>query len=224
MDLTVELFADGEAVPVGVVDLSRTGMFLELSPPLPVGSNVHVAMFFEGRQLATAATVVHGIADTTAHALGRQPGNGLVFAPPTRHADALFMRAVDRLLAIRARSVAPKSRVILRGELAEIGLPAMLVMLEQERKTCRVALASHRATGATAWIELVNGCIVAAGADGHAGDLESTVLTLLDWCTGDFEIVATTQPAAIRGPSPPITYLLLEHARRIDERLRCARN
>ena len=217
MDLTVELFAESDAARVVVGNLSRSGMFLELQTPLPCGEQVHVAMFFEGRQLATAATVVHGLTTATAHALGRRPGNGLVFAPPTRHADALFMRAINRLLAVRAREQRPP-RVILRGALADIALSAVLVMLEQERKSCRIVLSgAYRA-----WIDLVNGAIVAAGADGRFGDPRTTVMELLDWPDGEFEVIAVT-PSAPRASGVHVTHLLLEHARLVDE-LRAVRN
>jgi hypothetical protein len=214
MDLTVELFSESDSARVTVADLSRSGMFIELATPRPCGEQVHVAMFFEGRQLATAATVVHGLA--AVNALGRRPGNGLAFAAPTRHADALFMRAIDRLLAVRAKDTRPP-RVILRGDLADIALSAVLVMLEQERKSCRIVLSgAYRA-----WIDLANGAIVAAGADGRFGDPRTTVMELLDWPEGELEVIAVTPNAARAGVH--VTHLLLEHARLVDE-LRAVRN
>jgi hypothetical protein len=217
MDLTVELFADSGDCRVAMGDLSRSGMFVELAAPRPVGEQVHVAMFFEGRQLATAATVIHALAEPAALVLGRRPGNGLAFAAPTRHADALFMRAVDRLVTVRAKDVRPQ-RVILRGQLADIGLAAVLVMLEQERKTCRITLTGKY----RAWIELANGAIVAAAADGRFGDPRTTVLDLLDWAEGELEVVATPTVAASRDVVR-VTHVLLEHARLHDE-LRAVRN
>ena len=217
MDLAVELFAEAESARVAVADLSRTGMFVELARPRPTGELVHIAMFFEGRQLATAATVVHALPESMAHTLGRRPGNGLQFSPPTRHADALFLRAVDRMLAVRSSEARPH-RVILRGALTDIGLPAVLVMLEQERKTCRVTLSGPY----RAWIELAGGAIVAAGADGRFGDPRTTVLDLLDWTEGELEVAALT-PSTPRAPAVRVTHLLIEHARLVDE-LRAVRN
>jgi hypothetical protein len=217
MDLKVELFADSGDGRAAMADLSRSGMFVELAAPRPVGEHVHVAMFFEGRQLATAATVIHALAEPNARSLGRRAGNGLAFAPPTRHADALFLRAVDRLIALRVKDVRPP-RVILRGQLSDIGLAAVLVMLEQERKTCRIALNGRY----RAWIELANGAIVGAGADNRFGDPRTTVLDLLDWAEGELEVIALpTVPAShdvVR-----VTHVLLEHARLHDE-LRSVRN
>jgi len=216
MDLTVELFTESDGARVTVADVSRSGMFVELAAPRPCGEQVHVALFFEGRQLATAATIVHGLAAPSAHALGRRPGNGLAFAAPTRHADALFMRAIDRLLAVRAREQRPP-RVILRGDLADIGLSAVLVLLEQERKSCRIVLSgAYRA-----WIDLANGAVVAAGADGRFGDPRTTVMELLDWPEGELEVIAVTPSTPRAGVQ--VTHLLLEHARLVDE-LRAVRN
>src|SRR6185503_12452461 len=169
------------------------------------------AMFFEGRQLATAATVVHALPESTARELGRRPGNGLRFSPPTRHADALFLRAVDRILAVRARDGRP-DRVILRGALTDISLPAVLVMLEQERKSCRITLSGPY----RAWIELANGAVVAAGAEGRFADPRTTVFDLLDWTAGEVEVAALT-PSMPRAPVAQVTHLLLEHAQLTDE-------
>ena len=334
MDLSIELFAAGESRRVKLADISRTGMFLRLSPPLPVGESVHVAMYVEGRQLATAATVVHGLREADACALGRRPGIGIAFDPPSHHGDALFMRAVDRLLARRTRVARPalhvvvadastrmlerlstelaevgatvatatngleaigaclrqvpdlvivdrslpvldglqlvdelarrdglqrvpviimsadasdlalafdrgakdfihkpfstvelvgrchrvlqvsRERVILRGDLAELGLPALLVMLEQERKSGRLVLAGDHA----AWIDLANGAIVGAGSATCEADMQSIVMTLLDWRRGSFELTSTEPSRSDATIALPITYALIEHARQTDER------
>ena len=339
LELGVELYVAGEARRASLRDLSRTGMFLKLSPPLPVGEHVHVALFYEGRQLASPAIVVHELDDANAVALGRRPGNGVRFATPTRHADQLFMRAVDRILASRARATPPAlhvvvadsstrllerlsselgdagctvaiatngleamgaclrrvpdavvvdralpgldglqlvsalarketlanvpvivmtgdadeilaafdrgakdvihkpftgvelaarcrhlaqlakrpmARVIMRGDLEQMSLAALLVMLEQERKSCRILL-----TGAyPAWIELQSGSIVAAGSAAHGDDVQTIVSALLDWPTGDFELISATAPTRYPRATTPITFILLEHARRTDERNR----
>jgi CheY-like chemotaxis protein len=312
-------------------------MFLRVSPPLPPGEPVDVAMFFEGRELATSATVVHGLGDSDARALGRRPGIGVRFDAPTRHADTLFLRAIDCLLARRAPLVtgglhvvvgdpstrllerlsteladaactvatatnglevvgacmrktpdvvvveralpvldgnhviaelarrglghvpviimaadahelatalergakdilhkpfssielvgrcarlarARRDRVVLRADLAVLDLPAVLVMLEQERKSGRLELRGDSA----AWIELANGFIVGAGS-GAAGsradhaDTQSRVMSLLDWKRGELELVVAP-PRSPTASRLPITYVLMEHARLSDER------
>ena len=341
VDLTVELFAHGTERKVALADLSKSGAFLKVTPPLPVGEPIHVAMFFEGRQLAAPATVVHSLDDRDARSLGRPPGIGIAFDPPTRHADTMFVRAVERLLAKRPRvtglvtpplhvvvgdpstrilerlsaelgdagcsvstatnglevigkcmtgrspdvvivdralpvidgvqminalarraglghvpvivmaqeaadfavafergardvikkpfasgelvarchhvvrgAAKPGERIALRGDLAEITLPAVLVMLEQEKKSGRVVL---RAGAATAWIELARGVIVGAGSTSVTGDLRGVVMSVLDWTRGELElVVGSLASASTAGLS--ITYALIEHARICDER------
>ncbi len=219
VDLSVQLFADGQERRVPLADLSRTGAFMRLTPPLPVGESIAVAMYFEGRQLAASATVVRTDA----------VGMAVAFEAPTHHADALFLRAVDRLLAKQATGTPAEGtqvsghvpRVILRGDLAELGLPAILVMLEQERKTGKLVLrgAGQREMN-LAWIELVNGEIASAGCSTMGGQLRAVVMSVLDWTQGEFELV-TMPPAAVAatsGQALPVTWALLEHARICDER------
>jgi hypothetical protein len=230
VDFSVELFAHGTERRVALADLSRTGAFLKISPPLPVGEPIHVAMFFEGRQLAAPATVVHGLGENDARALGRPPGIGIAFDPPTRHADTLFLRAVDRLIAKRPKltapelhvgdlrgSVKPGERVILRGDLAEIGLPAILVMLEQEKKSGRVLLRTGTMAG---WFELSHGVIVDASSSHRmaAPDLRGVVMSLLDWTNGELELIINTDIFTMPSPGLSITHALIEHARICDER------
>jgi hypothetical protein len=214
VDLTAELFTELVERRVALTDLSKTGAFLRTSPPLPIGEPIHVGVFFEGRQLVAPATVVHAIGMSDARALGREPGIGIVFDRPSCHQDLLFVRAVDRLVVNRPL-VKPRERVILRGELCEITLPAILVMLEQEKKSGRLVL---RTGDAAAWIELANGEIVGAGSTETNGDLRGTVMSLLDWASGDFELVATA-PGRMCSAGLSVTYALIEHARICDERL-----
>ncbi|HET9990869.1 MAG TPA: DUF4388 domain-containing protein [Kofleriaceae bacterium] len=215
VDLTAGLFAEAPMLierRVSLSDLSKAGAFLRMSP-LPVGEPIHVALFFEGRQLVAPATVMHGLGISDARALGRDPGIGVAFDPPSCHQDLLFLRAVERLIANRPL-VKPRERVILRGELGEVALPAILVMLEQEKKSGRLIL---RDRDTTAWLELAHGEIVGAGStESSGGDLRGTVMALLGWSTGDFELVATEPRTTASGLS--ITYALIEHARICDER------
>ncbi len=213
VDLTVQVFADGHEHRVAVADLSRGGAFVKLAPPLPMGEPVAIAMFFEGRQLATSARVVRAV----------ETGTALAFEAPTHHADALFLRAVDRLLAKRivgtpatgAPVAVPAERVILRGDLAELGLAAILVMLEQEKKTGKLVLRDAGAN--TAWIELANGAIAAAGSSTMSGELRAVVMAVLDWRTGELELFAAP-PVAVATGKLPVTWALMEHARICDER------
>jgi len=211
VDLTAELFADDCERRVALTDLSRTGAFLRTSP-MPIGEQVHVGVFYEGRQLVAAGSVVHALGLSDARALDREPGIGVAFEPPSCHQDLLFARAVDRLTANRP-IVRPRERVILRGDLGDVALPAILVMLEREKKSGRLVL---RHGDAAAWIELAHGEIVGAGSTVAPGDLRGTVMSLLDWPSGDFELLATAPGRTSTGLS--VTYALLEHARLCDER------
>jgi twitching motility two-component system response regulator PilG len=153
MDVTVELFASGESRRVGVADVSRTGMFLRVSPPLPVGEPIHVAMFFEGRQLATPATVVHGLADDDARALGRRPGIGIAFDRPTRHADTMFLRAVEQLLARRERETTSAAAPNLHVVIAD---PSTRML---ERLSTELAAAGCSVATATNGLEAIGACM-----------------------------------------------------------------
>lgn len=140
VDLAVELFAHGQERRVALADLSRCGAFVRMSPPLPVGEPIHLAMFFEGRQLAAPATVVHSLGDHDARALGRPPGIGIAFDAPTRHADTLFLRAVDRLLAKRPR-IAPRPLHVVVGDPSTRILERLSTELGQAG--CSVATATN---------------------------------------------------------------------------------
>jgi len=103
--------------------------------------------------------------------------------------------------------------VVLAGSIGDVGLPAVLTLLEQERKTGRLVLRN----GHTAWIDLVDGRIVDAGwslADDHARNI---VMSLLDWTTGQFKLVAGSPPRRDAAIAMPIMHLILEQARLRDE-------
>ncbi|MDB4958011.1 MAG: DNA-binding response regulator [Myxococcales bacterium] len=331
MSLPVELFATGQKQCVALADLSRSGMFLQVSPPPPVGAEVHIAIAPEGRRVVTAAIVTHSLVEADARALGRQPGVGIAFRAPIDPADELFAIAVDRLvraqraqselrgahivvadpstrllermstsfgaagfsvaiatnglealaaclrrtpdvvlldralpvfdgfrvlhrmanldtlaavpviitstdphdlapafergamdfipkpfatfeMIARARRLAYGSstteRAVLHGALGAIGLPALLTMLGQERKTGRLVL-----TGSdTGWIDLFEGQIVGAGP---GKDLLSAMVSLLGWNQGTFELSPVAPPRGAHALS--VTHVLLEHARHVDE-------
>jgi CheY-like chemotaxis protein len=111
-------------------------------------------------------------------------------------------------------------QVVLAGNLRDIGLPAVLTLLEQERKTGRLVL-KH---GHTAWIDLVDGRIVDAGwslAESHA---RNVVFSVLDWPAGSFKLLATSPRHREATIGMPITHLLLEQARLRDEASERARS
>lgn len=117
-------------------------------------------------------------------------------------------------IASRARRVAHRDEpVLLSGSLGEIGLAAVLTMLEVERKTGRLVLVD----GHAAWIDIVDGRVVDAGWSRGDGDPRSIVLALLDVKHGTFKL---TMPRLVRrdtGVALAVTHLLLERARLSDE-------
>lgn len=106
MEHAVELFAAGRRHCVTLGDLSRTGMFLHLSPPLEVGARVLVALDCDGRRHVTAACVTHRLDEAEAAALGRRAGIGIELCEPTDASDQLFAIAIDRLVRARRAALA----------------------------------------------------------------------------------------------------------------------
>ena len=346
MDLPVEITAQGMTWQVSLQDLSRSGMFLRMAAPFPVGTELAVALVHEGRKVTTQARVTHSLPDAEARSLGRVAGVGIAFQLAAGPMDHLFAIAIDRLVRERLSTPQPaglhvviadrsvrvlermstaldeagcmvaiattgmevlaacqrrcpdvvivdkglsvmnglhvlaelaaddqlaaipviltsddpvdievafahgaldfmqrpytsveviararrlpavqpviSARVLLTGSLSELPLPALLTMLEQERKSGRLMLFGAR----TAWIDIADGRIVGAGCAGMAADTQAMVVTLLDATHGTFELHAPRQPRGRTQAAPevayPITHLLLEHARQRDEARRAA--
>jgi DNA-binding response OmpR family regulator len=105
-------------------------------------------------------------------------------------------------------------RVVLRGTLAEVSLPTLLQMFEQEKKTGQLSLTRDQLV---AWIDFVEGRIVRARSSESDGDARDAVLRVLDWRNGFFELTAGTPAAGKVEFQGSVTHLLLEHARRSDE-------
>ena len=97
MDLQVELSVDGQRQWVALQDLSRTGMFVQLARPIPVGARVHVAISLDGKRVITGGRVMHMLPPAEATKLGRYPGVGIAFREPNDPADQMFAITVDRL-------------------------------------------------------------------------------------------------------------------------------
>lgn len=337
MDLPVDVTAQGMTQRLSLQDLSRTGMFLQMTAPFPVGTELQVAIMHEGRRLYALANVMYSLPAAEAHSLGRVAGVGIAFQQAITPMDHLFSIAIERTVRERrtsARSlglhvvIADRSvrvlermstaldeagctvaiattgmevlaaclrktpdvvlverdlpvmdglrviaelandpslcmvpviitseqpsdidlafeagamdfiakpftavevvararrlptaqpvasdRVVLRGSLAELGLPALLTMLEIERKTGRLVLFGAQ----TAWIDVVDGRIIGAGASGLSAPARAVMMALLDWTHGTFELLVTVPDHADTDVVYPITHLLLEHARIRDE-------
>ena len=338
MNLPVELITAGKKVRAVSQDLSPLGMFIRLSPPLPVGTVVQVVISPNGQRLVTTGQVSHALTETEAQTLGRYPGIGVVFRDPMRPAEERFLEAVQRLLErnktshvgelrivvadpatrllerlstaldlagfsvatttngmeaigaclsrtpdvvlverdmpvvdgfgvlremghhtelasvpvmmmsadatdlvrleafqlgaadflpkpftvleliLRARRWArvrqrDTERVLLRGTLAELALPALLQMFEQERKSGQLALTRDQHV---AWIDFSEGRILRASTSEVDADSRGSILRILDWRDGFFELSAGV-PVGKSELDSSITHLLLEHAQLRDE-------
>lgn len=341
LNLTVELTTGGRVLRAVSQDVTPFGMFIRMGSPLPVGTEVDLAMSPSGIRLTTSATVVHTMGDEEARMLGRKPGVGVVFRdtgrsqadlefgaelcrlieehpqvravadelrivvadPQTRLLERLstalgnagfavatatngmealgaaLSRDPDVVLAerdmpvmdgltlldemgrhvelaavpvmimsesatdlvrlqayqrgaqdflpkpftaleviLRARRVARGNRregerVLLRGVVEQLGLPSLLTMLEQERKTGVLRLTQDETV---AWLSFVDGRLVKARASDRRGDSRSTIMRVLDWTAGHFELSAGTSEGDAE-LEDSVTHLLLEHARVSDE-------
>jgi DNA-binding response OmpR family regulator len=125
---------------------------------------------------------------------------------------------------LRARRWARASRrdperIVLRGTLAELGLPSLLTMFEHEKKSGQLALTRDQVV---AWIDVVDGRIVRARSTEIAADSRTVLMNVLDWQAGYFELSAGTPAVASSDldATVTITHLLLDHARRRDEAAR----
>jgi DNA-binding response OmpR family regulator len=106
-------------------------------------------------------------------------------------------------------------RVVLRGTLAEVSLPTLMQMFEQEKKTGQLSLTRDQLV---AWIDFIDGRIVRARSSESDGSARDIVLKVLDWRHGYFELSSgNPAPAAKNESGNSVTHLLLEHARVRDE-------
>ncbi len=124
-------------------------------------------------------------------------------------------------LVLRVRRLVRESRhAVLRGDLAELGLPALLALVEHERKSGQLVLSRGARDGETAWVDLDAGRIVNARSTELVADPTGVLMHLLDWTDGRFELTTTRDDVGGCELAMSITHLLLEHARRRDEAAR----
>jgi DNA-binding response OmpR family regulator len=103
----------------------------------------------------------------------------------------------------------------LRGDLSHVGLSALLVLIELERKTGLLTLRSPE--GQSAQVLLREGRVVHARIDDADEPVDADcVYHLLGWSAGEFELIA----CVVEGPdrvNSTTTHLLMEGARILDE-------
>jgi DNA-binding response OmpR family regulator len=103
----------------------------------------------------------------------------------------------------------------LRGDLAQVGLSSLLVLIEMERKTGLLQLRSP--DGQSAQILVREGKVVHARLDGMDEPVDAEcVYYLLTWAAGEFEFVACVVEGTDR-VNVSTTHLLMEGARLMDE-------
>lgn len=130
--------------------------------------------------------------------------------------DLRVARTLRRAEAAMAEARAQLGGTGLRGDLAQIGLASLLVLVEMERKTGLLQLRAP-AAGPTAQILVREGKVVHARLDGRDEPVDAAcVYHLLTWTAGAFELVACLVEGADR-INASTTHLLMEAARRIDE-------
>lgn len=122
---------------------------------------------------------------------------------------------------LRARRVAryarkDADRVVLRGSIDHVGLPSLLQMLEQDRETGLLRLSCDELV---AWLSLIDGRVTRARSSDLRGDSRTTLMRVLNWTSGYFELTAGTPEGDVE-LIESITHLLLEHARARDESMR----
>jgi two-component system, OmpR family, response regulator MtrA len=123
----------------------------------------------------------------------------------------------DEELALRLKAVAAQSKrtaeqVILRGRIAEVGLPTLLSMLDFERKSGLLLLISH---GAIVTLFVAEGQVVKIDPVPDGRTPRERLLDILDWADGRFEFLMSDVVGRdeIEFATPQ---LLLEHARQKD--------
>lgn len=104
----------------------------------------------------------------------------------------------------------------LRGRLEHVRLGSLLAFLESERRSGALQLSRG---SDTATLHLDNGTLEYVEGLGRYEHPHDRVFELLSWTQGDFALMSdTAMPRqADEQPSTPLTYLLMEHARREDE-------
>jgi DNA-binding response OmpR family regulator len=341
INLPVEVIAKGTTMRTVTQDLSPQGAFIRLSPPLPAGMAIKVAIAAAGQRIVLAGRVVHALTEVEARTLGRFPGIGIEFLEPAHPGEEMFSDEVQRVIErfakrqppadlrivvadsqtrllerlstalgiagftvatatngmeaigaclsrtpdvvlverfmpvvdglhvlqemgrhpqlagvpvmmmasdatdlvrlqafqlgamdfipkpftvleviLRARRWARQrqrdpAQVVLRGTLSELGLPSLLTMFEQDRKSGHLSI-MHDHFVAT--IDFVDGRIIRARSSELDAGSHPVLMSLLDWKEGYFELThAETPTQAEPEIQGSVTHLLLEHARLRDE-------
>ena len=194
--------------------LSRTPDVVLVERDMPVVDCLHVLQEM-GRHgdLASVPVMMMSAEATDLVRLQAFQLGAMDFIPKPFTVLEVFLRARRWARASRR----DPERIVLRGALVDLGLPSLLTMFEQERKSGQLALIRDQQI---AWIDFVDGRIMRARSTEIAGDSRAVVMNVLDWQAGYFELSAGTSAVAAPDLDASVTQLLLEHARRCDEAMR----
>lgn len=160
-------------------------------------------------ELASVPVMIVGETSTDLIRLDAFQRGAMDFVPKPFTALEVILRA-RRLARTQRRE---GDRVLLRGSIDHVGLPSLLAMLEQDRKTGMLRLTCDEVV---AWLGFVEGRLVRARASDARADSRSTVMRVLGWTSGHFELSAGSADGEPELDGS-VTHFLLEHARVSDE-------
>jgi hypothetical protein len=168
--------------------VSRFGAFVSCDPPPPTGAAVKLVLEteHEPRTLATGQ-VAYQIARGSAARLGTPPGIGIRFDRPLPSCRKI-------------EAAAPR----FTGELAEVGAPYLLAMVERTQRTCRLRFTRG---SESAIIDCANGEILRAQLSSRDLPTDDVVSDVMRWKDGTFAM------------SPPATDVRATAAKSIAQHL-----
>ncbi len=140
------------------------------------------------------------------------------YVPKPFRFEELDLRVAKTMRRTQAMALEARETILgpsLKGDLSQIGLAALLTMIEMERKTGVLAL--HELAGGSAQVLVRAGRVVHARLDDTSDPVDAEcIYYLLRWSAGTFELTACDVEGADRVQSSTMN-LLLEGARRLDE-------
>jgi DNA-binding response OmpR family regulator len=139
------------------------------------------------------------------------------YIPKPYDAGELLQRVHQIVRRARNSRTSPAARTTLRGEIEHVGLSSLMTFVEMERKSGVLLVIS----GDVARLFFSEGRLLRAEIEGTSPPLSSraAAMRILDAVSGQFEFAPqdVTEKDEL---GMPVTALLLEHAREIDERRR----
>jgi CheY-like chemotaxis protein len=211
------LEAAGFAVTAAESAMEALGAAASAAPDAIVAASAMPAM--TGVDLAYAMTEHATLSEVPVVLTGDDGDLGRLEAFRAGVRDYVPVPFLDEELVIRLQRIAAPPPVAgpgLRGSLVDIGLGTLLSLLEFERKS-GVLLVLR--TSEIARLFVADGKILKVETSTGYGLPKDRLMQLLDWRDGQFEF----SPAEIGGRNElglSVTQILLEHARRRDERTR----